>query len=26
VLGWSEQGGWKLLRAGAFLPPALAET
>ena len=26
VLGWSEKGGWKLLRAGAFLPPALAET
>lgn len=25
VLGWSEQGGWKLLRAGAFLPPELGE-
>lgn len=24
VLGWSEQEGWKLLRAGAFLPPELA--
>jgi len=24
VLAWSEQGSWKLLRAGAFLPPELA--
>lgn len=23
VLGWTEQGGWKLLRAGAVLPPEL---
>lgn len=23
VLGWDEQGGWTLLRAGAWLPPAL---
>lgn len=25
VLGWTEQGGWKLLRAGAVLPPELVE-
>lgn len=24
VIGWSEQGGWTLLRAGAFLPEELA--
>jgi L-threonylcarbamoyladenylate synthase len=24
VLGWSDRGGWKLLRAGAFLPSELA--